>query len=295
MVKTKEELKNFIITIKDMPSLPSIVMELLSSLSDDKISIQKITTILEKDPVLVSKILKVINSSYYAVRFNIASLKQAIVLLGLREIKRITIGTSVINTFGHSKDSSNFDRVSFWQHCLGCGKISEMIAEKLNFPFKDEAFLGGLLHDIGKVVVNIFFYDEFIKVLEECRKPEISFRQAEVKLIGADHTDIGLWFAERWKFPDKIQDVIKNHHNLRESKNQLLCATIRFSDLMCKTRQIGSGDDDENIQIDFKKEEAWKIIQENTKSIEELDLERFTFEIEDELEKIEEFVKEAIN
>lgn len=294
MVKTKEELKNFVITIKDMPSLPSIVMELLSSLSDDKISVEKITTILEKDPVLVSKILKVINSSYYAVRFDISSLKQAVVLLGLREIKRITIGTSVINTFSNSTDSENFDRISFWQHCLGCGKIAELIAEKLNFPFRDEAFLGGLLHDIGKVVVNIFFYDEFVKVLEECRKPNISFRQAETEIIGAEHSEIGLWFAERWKFPAKIQDIIINHHNLRKSSNQLLCATIRFADLMCKTRQMGSGEDDENIRIDFRKEEAWKIIQESNANIEEIDLARFTFEIEDELDKIEDFVKEAI-
>ncbi len=295
MTKSKEELRNFIITIKDMPSLPSIVMELLSSLSNDKISIQQITKILEKDPVLVSKILKVINSSYYSVRFNITSLKQAIVLLGLREIKRITIGTSVINTFENSKDSDKFDRISFWQHCLGCGKIAEMIAEKFNFPFKDQAFLGGLLHDIGKVVVNIFFFDEFKQVLEECRKPDISFRQAEKMIIGADHTETGFWFAERWKFPGTIKDVIKNHHNLEEAENKLLCATIRFADLMCKTRQIGSGEDDENIKIDFRKEEAWKIIEDNNKQIDNMDLERFTFEIEDELIRIEEFVKEAIN
>jgi len=295
MAKSKEELKNFISTIKDMPSLPSIVMELLTSISDDKVTIGKITSILEKDPVLVAKILKVINSSYYSMRFDITSLKQAIVLLGLREIKRITIGTSVINTFNDSKDSTRFDRVSFWQHCLGCGKIAELIAEKLNFPFKDEAFLGGLLHDIGKVVTNIFFYEDFMKVLEECRKPDISFRQAETMIIGADHAETGLWFAERWLFPDTIKDIIQHHHNLHESKNMLLCATIRFADLMCKTRQIGSGEDDENIQIDFRKEEAWKIIQENNKKIDNIDLERFTFEIEDELDRIEEFVKEAIN
>ncbi|MGP8331731.1 MAG: HDOD domain-containing protein, partial [Methanosarcinaceae archaeon] len=206
--------------IDDLPTLPSIAMEVNKMLRDYDTSINKLAQTIEKDQAMVPRILKLVNSAFFGFRSKISSISHAVVLLGFNTVRNAVVSLSIINAFsGDKKSLEGFDITKFWNHSVAVAVISRYLAEKTRLQPLDDFFTGGLLHDIGKIVLFQHFHDFFKKVWISARENDLSFYNAEKKEISITHAGIGGYLAKKWQLPESLVDVIQYHHALSKNAN----------------------------------------------------------------------------
>jgi len=274
--------------INDLPTLPGIAAELLRMVHDPRSSMPQLATIIERDPALSTKVLKVVNSPFYGLRQKIGDLDKALVILGMREIVNLVSGLLVFKTFSKHRGPT-FDRRAFWTHSAACGVISRAVAAKLGYRFSGEDFVGGLIHDIGKIVLDQFMHDDFTQALECARERKLPLYQAEEEVLGISHAQVGEWLAMTWGLPETLVEVIAEHHCVElAGGNPLLVATVHVANQICKMKGLGFS----GYVADFVLQEdpGWLIIQEHCAALASLDMERFMLEIDVEIEKAHQFL-----
>ena len=147
---------------------------------------------------------------------------------------------SLTNTF--EQDSPLLKRVRFWEHSFGVALCTRLIAQRLHYPDEEMAYLAGLLHDIGEVILALYLYPDFEKVVEKIVEDECTFCEAENALLGFDHTDVGSWLVKRWQLPPGLPSVIAHHHNVKEAVDEpLLVGMVRMADLICLYHDLDFG------------------------------------------------------
>lgn len=231
-METDEILKK-LDSIKDIPTLPTIVFELNELLQDANTPITDISDIIEKDQAMSLRVLKLVNSAFYGIHKEVNDIGNAIVLLGFNTVRNAIVSLSVINSFSGLKALEGFEISDFWKHSLAVAVVSKGLAEKTKIASSDSCFVGGLLHDIGKVILAQYFQDLFEKVWKAAKKENLSFYEAEKKEISIDHTIIGAHLATNWELPKNFIDVIRWHHDVKndtESKKMIL--VIYLSDII---------------------------------------------------------------
>ena len=212
-------------SIPDIPTLPNIVIEVNKMLQDYDTSIKKLGNIIEKDQAMVTKILRLVNSSFYGFRSKIKNISHAIIILGFNTIKNAVVSVSIIKTFSGKKTFEGFDITDFWKHSVGVAVTSMYLSEQTKLDSPDDCFVVGLLHDIGKVVLAQYFTGLFDGVWKSIKEDGLSFSEAEQKLLPVNHARIGGYLAKKWQFPASLIDSITYHHAIRKSVanlNQLL-------------------------------------------------------------------------
>ena len=239
-----ERIKRIAQNVLSLPALPTIIAKMVELIDDPRTSASRLTKLISTDQVLTAKILKLANSAFYGFPRRIATVNLAIVVLGFDTIKDLGLSVSIIGRFKKRSSDSSFDMSRFWEHSIACGVTAKMLARRLNYRISGEAFVAGLLHDIGKLILNQYFPKEFSAIMERIRTKDESFRQAEIYVLGLDHPVIGKWLVERWNLPAQLVEVIEYHHSPEEAPvNPQLAAIIQFADFLCKYCRIGySGD-----------------------------------------------------
>ena len=167
--------------IKEIPTLPTIVFELNKYLQDPDTSIKTVCDTIEKDQAITLKILKLVNSAFYGFKSKISDLRNAIVLLGYNAVRNAIVSLSIISSFSKRVTLIDFDISQFWKHSLAVAVTSKNIAQLSKKESPDNCFVGGLLHDIGKVILAQYFHDLFEKVWTTLQDEHISFYEAEQK------------------------------------------------------------------------------------------------------------------
>ena len=175
-------------SIKDIPTLPTIVFELNELLQDANTPITDISDIIEKDQAMSLRVLKLVNSAFYGIHKEIDDIGNAIVLLGFNTVRNAIVSLSVINSFSGLKGLEGFEISDFWKHSLAVAVVSKGLAVKTKIASSDSFFVGGLLHDIGKVILAQYFQDLFEKVWKATKKEKLSFYEAEKNDITIEHT-----------------------------------------------------------------------------------------------------------
>jgi len=198
--------------IKEIPTLPLIVLEINKQLKDPDTSISKVSETIEKDQALSSNILKLVNSAFYGFKTKISDIRNAVVLLGYNAVRNAIVSISVIKAFSGASALRDFDITRFWKHSLAVAVTSKNISIRTKINSPDNCFVGGLLHDIGKVVLAQYFKDLFVRVWNTSREEGISFHAAERDVVPADHAKIGAFLAARWKMPKGLVYAIRRHH-----------------------------------------------------------------------------------
>jgi len=203
--------------IEDLPTLPTILFEVNTLLEDIDTSAKKLGETIGKDPSMVAKILKLVNSAFYGFRSKVSDISNALVLLGFNTVRNSIISVSIIKAFSGKNDLEGFDITEFWKHSIAVAVTSKRLAEKCRVEAPDNCFVAGLLHDIGKLVLSQYFQDLFKKVWVTAQKENIAFYEAEKKETSVKHPMIGSLLAKKWQFPDHLVDAVKCHHAVRKS------------------------------------------------------------------------------
>jgi putative nucleotidyltransferase with HDIG domain len=203
--------------INDLPALPAIAMEVNRLLRDYNTSINELADKIEKDQAITAKILKLVNSSFFGFRAKIGNIRHAVSLLGFNTVRNAVVSVAIIDAFAFKKTLPEFDSTDFWKHALAVAMTSKYLAEKTRLHAPDDCFVGGLLHDMGKIVIAQYFSEDFKRVFSLMQKHTISFAEAEKSEMVVGHAEIGAYLAERWHLPKDLIDTIRFHHQIKKS------------------------------------------------------------------------------
>ena len=205
------ELHDVVTQLQDLPSLPAVVMELLSSIDQDDVDISVLAKKVSYDQALTAKTLRLANSSVYGLQVKVTTIQQAITFLGFQTTRNLITAAAVTGCFPEGQ-CPGFDDKAFWRHSIGVAACAKVLARRLRFN-QDYAFTAGLLHDIGRLVLVSTFPERYQEVLAHAAAEDISLRAAEQALLGVDHTMAGAALAEHWNFSDTMRLAIAHHHD----------------------------------------------------------------------------------
>lgn len=190
---------------KDLPTIPAVHGRILSLLADVNYSVDEVSRLIERDQVLSTKVLKLVNAPFYGLQSEVAVVRRAVVLLGANLIKGTIMSTPLF-------DLAEKRLPGLWDHSYCCSLVAGCLAKKLNLITAEEIMTGALLHDIGKILILKQLPREAVSISEHIRTVRMTALAAEAKLISFGHDEVGLWLGEVWNFPKIIQDTIAFHH-----------------------------------------------------------------------------------
>jgi len=230
-----------------MPSLSTTVVKVLETCNDPQASANTLKQVISLDPVLTGRVLKLINSAYYALGQPITSLTRAIIMLGVNTVKNLALSFAILKNMKGSGTFHAFSIDDFWLHCLGVGVVAKSLAAiKGLLPGEQEKyFVAGLLHDLGKLPLNKQFFEEYYQIRESADREQDPFYIWEERLLGIDHSMVGGLIAEKWRLGSSLFESLSHHHDPGGcSQNNLdLVTAISLANLIVIDLDIGNAGD----------------------------------------------------
>jgi putative nucleotidyltransferase with HDIG domain len=233
--------------IRNMPSLPTTVAKVLEVCNNPQTSPADLNHVISLDPVLVGRVLKLINSAYYGLGQQVTNLVRAIIMLGINTVKNLALSTAVMGNLSSKKDFQGLNMEGFWRHSLCVGVAAKILAKQRGIDTKqtEEYFTAGLLHDIGKIPLNAVLSKEYMLTVSAADRERLSLFRAEEKNLGMNHNAAGAMIVKAWRLEGAVGEVIIHHHNYLEYSGPhtdvlfSIVAANRFASIM----EIGfSGD-----------------------------------------------------
>ncbi|MDX9963835.1 HDOD domain-containing protein [Desulfobacter postgatei] len=266
---------------KELPGFAQVMAKMLTLCNDPDATIGDVAKLVETDPSITAKVLGIVNSAFFNLRSRISAISEAVLFLGLDEVKKICLGATFFEKMVKSGPQKQFDRTFFWRHCLCVASLSQALAAEIGYPTPEDAYTAGLLHDFGKIALDRFGrvnYAVFCKNAFNCTGPSV---EAERDVMGIGHDDLGAYYGHRWGFPQKLSLAIQYHHrrfnhlDLCKEDMQFICI-VCLADFLAWTQGMGSVDAiaplllqpevEQNIQLDRINFEA--VIQKMDEEIE---------------------------
>jgi len=271
---------------KKLPSFPQAAAKLLEASRDETVSLVDLSKILETDPGISVRVLEIVNSAFYGLGRKVIKLSEAVVLLGLDEVKKVALEITVFEKMFKSGRAREFDRLLFWRHSLAVAVLSLEIAKETGYPDPEEAYIAGLLHDIGKIFLDVHGKKDYGGFIQELSTSTDLIIEKERSSLGLGHDDIGAFFCSLWKLPDKLVMAVKYHHQPFEhlditKQDKLLISIVSLANFLCWTQGIGS--------FDFIRPPILPPEVETTIDPEKIDIIRCILHMNKELENISEF------
>ncbi|BDU77831.1 HDOD domain-containing protein [Mesoterricola sediminis] len=269
--------------VRTLPSLPTTVVSLGQAIADDRCSVDRVLGILAKDPPLSASMLRLANSVAYAGDQRVLDLRTAVMRLGFEAVLSLGRTAAIIRSF---RGADHLDVFRLWQHSVAVALVSKGICRLIRRNHLDEtAYLAGLLHDIGKIALDRCFSDAYGPVIQAIDRGD-PWLDAEFGQLGLTHAEVGAMVAEHWAFPEALVIAIRDHHE--DGLVHFLPALVQIADLLVRTR-IPNGPADEHLMFALEEQPAYQVVFGDA----DIDAERLTFSIDDELEHAVTFVKLA--
>ncbi len=260
--------------ISHIATLPEITMKIVELVENPKSTAQDLHKVIQNDPALCSRILKVVNSSFYGLPGQIGNINRAIVMLGLNAVKNIAIAASLAKLFRGGELTPTFSARDLWTHSNITAAASKMVANSLKLGLADEAFLAGLIHDIGIMVEMQYDRNKLTEVLRETGAdskgiPATDFMVAERKYFEADHQDFGQGLCQKWKFPGSFAFVTGYHHRPLDlpSENRTLTSIVYVADRLAGETGTGFRQDLLTLDYDMAVLDELKLTQDRLNEI----------------------------
>lgn len=233
-------IESLILKTVDIPTLPPIAMKVMNLIQDDFASLSILEETISRDQGFVTRLLRIANSPYYGQNRKIDDIKQALLLIGFETLKSLIVATALRDL--HRKFGIFEQRL--WEHSLGVALCSSLIAMVTQLQKPDEALVCGLIHDVGKTVINNSMPDIYPEVYEKIHNQRKSSIVAEEEIFGFNHTTVGALLAKKWKLPEKLEMIIAYHHTFpfpdyEDAAYADICNIVRVADQICNNLGIG--------------------------------------------------------
>ena len=249
--------------IRKLPSLPLIITELLLTMDRDDINSQDLSDKISGDQALAAKTLRLANSSFYGMSSRVASVQQAVAILGFSSVRSLVMAASITTSFDKSA-ADGFDFAGFWRHAIATGVCANQLAPALRVV-PETAFLAGLLHDIGQLVMATQFPLQYAEVTAYSQRNDCSVQDAERAMQLPDHPLVGQALAAHWQFPEAIQLAIAYHHDNERAAQTPLAAVVHLGNVFAHALDV-SGSADECIPA--VSTQAWQLLSLDADAIE---------------------------
>ncbi len=230
--------------IRDIPSLPEVVNRIIQLLATPGTPASEIATLVSYDPGLTSKVLRMVNSAAYGVQRQVSSIQHGIMILGFNTVRGLVLSASIFKLFEKQKGKAiGLDHQAFWEHSILTSVAARVAANRLRIPESDDAFSAGMLHDIGKMVMDVHFHGDYANVMREAKKRRLpwhgeAFLRLEESVTGTTHTGIGSYLAAKWRLPITITEVIQFHHAPWEAEHcQPLVYLVALANELAQVQQ----------------------------------------------------------
>lgn len=234
-----------LLELEDLPTLPDVMAYILEIVEDDKSSAGDLTEILERDHAISARVLRLANSAFYGLRYEVESIRRAVVVVGFEAVRELSLATSAFDSLSRHKQFA-LDPEDFWLHSLGTAKASQMICRE-HFPdlSAGACFTAGLLHDIGKYLLALVLKGEYRDVVELARVSQRLLYDIESEILSTTHSEVGYWIANKWHFPKLFTDVILHLYRLKSYKGQYRTevALVSLADKLSRSAGFGHAGD----------------------------------------------------
>jgi putative nucleotidyltransferase with HDIG domain len=272
--KKLENIINFI------PPIPAVIVELVKALDDENSNMSTIARIIAKDPPMSMNVLKVANSAFYRLANKVSTVDHAVKMLGVKEISMICVSCGAYQALKPPRDAGTFSLQEFWKHSVATGVIARTLCRELSVGDKQTIYFGGLLHDIGKVVLDRFAHEVYKIVVQITYDECTPMIEVEKKIIGESHDVIGGLIMEKWKFPFVLADIARFHHNVSASAEHsrpsvALCA---LADELARLQFFGFGGNKSGVILE--ETEAFRVLAGIAPEITNIDMFKFVQDLE---------------
>ena len=287
---TSELLNKRVGELRNLPAMPAVLRSLSECLTQDpsNVNIEKIVELISYDKSLAGQCLRMANSALFQRNIKVASIRDAVLALGIRNVRDLVYSVSLPKLFAGTKHG--MAPVTFWRHALGTALISQHFAYRLSIKPQEKFYLAGLLHDIGILVNALLFPKEFGEILEIAKDTETPLSEVEQRVLGFTHCESGRVLADTWNLPADVCGAIEwHHHPPAEGHDVETVAVVNLADLLCRLRGLGYGYY-EAREFDLASEPSWHLLAAKYPAAARLDLARFTFELDGFAVEVEEMV-----
>ena len=237
MPPDKDQLRHQVEKISNLPTLPGIVTRIAEMVDSPETTGRQLGREIAMDQVISAKVLKLVNSGFYGFSEPISTIQHAVTLLGFNTVKSLVLSSTVLDLM---KDSLP----GLWEHSLACARTCSIIADHIEIDEQEEISTAGLLHDLGKVILRQMMEREFRRIANYIDCADMLFYQAEEKVLGVNHGEMGGWLIEKWALPPQLVEPIVDHHDFHPNRDYAEnTAILHLADILCRAEAFGSGGD----------------------------------------------------
>lgn len=274
-----------IATLDSISTAPAILQPLLSMMRMpvEDIALEKVVELVSRDGAIAAQCLRVANSPLFGCRM-VETVRAAVLMLGIDRVRSMVFGLCMNSTI--PADKWVVDRNAFWRHSLGCALVTQTMASKIGYPEPEKAYLGGLLHDIGFLVLSVIENSKFRECLQNATAERCPLHISEERILGYTHEDAGSALCKHWGFSRELLEAAGSHHRLElmATASPLVCL-VHLGDLLCRVRNLGYGYN-EIMSVNFSQEAAWAHLVASYPKLADFDLFRFTLDVDASMDQI---------
>ena len=237
-------------TASDLPTIPVVATKVMQLIENESATAEELAKVVASDPAVAARVLKISNSSFYGCQRQIQTLSHAIVVLGFATLKSLVVAASVKQVY----QPYGLTEKMLWEHSFGAGLASRIIAKESRLVSEEEAFLGGLFHDIGKIIMNTMNSTQFQDVMQRCYNDGLTFEEAERQVYSYTHSEVGGLVIKKWNFPGILMHAVLNHHTFdfapdEDSYQVSLTCVVGLANLFCHKAGIGIREPDDELDL----------------------------------------------
>ena len=245
-----KDLELMIMTASDLPTIPVVATKVMQLIESESATAEELARVVASDPAVAARVLKISNSSFYGCQRQIQTLSHAIVVLGFGTLKSLVVAASVKQVY----QPYGLTEKMLWEHSFGAGLAARIIASKTRLVSEEEAFLGGLFHDIGKIIMNTVDKQKYQDVMQRCYNDGLTYEEAERRVYSYTHSEVGGLVIKKWNFPDMLMRAVLKHHALEFAEDEdayqiNLTCVVALANLICHKAGVGIREADEDLDL----------------------------------------------
>jgi HD-like signal output (HDOD) protein len=263
-----------------LPPVPGVFAELVQLLHDESVDMRTLGRVIGRDPAMSINVLRIANSAFYGLSNRVRTIEHAVTMLGLREITGVCMACETARVFKPRPGDKHVDLHAFWLHSVATAVLSRVFSSQFRVEPQGQAYLAGLLHDIGQLIMDRFLHDEYKQVVQLTYDENIPLIEAEIRVLGESHGTVGGWLMDKWQLPGVYSHIASFHHavNRAPEENRLIVATVSLADQIARLKGFGFGGDDTGIILE--ETEAFKVLLRSRPALGEMGIARFIMDLD---------------